>query len=379
MHNHALTAAILGTRHQALAAAALDSLECMPEVPAVALAAGLLNLTAVKILMRLGACVDAPYKLPPFGGWRPVHFAAASACRSDPEALSLLRFLLVARCDVLAVTDAGFSVTDVCQESSEEEALSLLLAGAQRPNRERRNLFLTSPACAATLVHRHLQDLSVAGLVEEILRGADPSAPDPARRSPLHLAAAVGSAPLVRLLGRQFGAALNAQDLLGRTPLRLAVGVDEPSVETVAMLLALGADWSVADAEGSTAMAIAVGRGRLQLAAMLAVAGAPLPDGTPWSITRLLCTVKEPTNLIAHHAFAVTSIQRGFLRALDYALSTGAHDVDNLTAHAAGHGPCSSLAFMLSRGERVDSRITSPVEALFLGGTALHVACGTTA
>ena len=34
---------------------------------------------------------------------------------------------------------------------------------------------------------------------------------------------------------------------------------------------------------------------------------------------------------------------------------------------------------MLSRGGRVDSRVTSPVEALFLGGTALHVACGTTA
>jgi ankyrin repeat protein len=309
-----------------------------------------------------------------------VHFAAAAACSSDQEALSLLRILLVSRCDVLAVTDAGFSATDVCQESSDDEVMSMLLAaGAPRPNRERRSLFLTSPACAATLVHRYLQDLSVAGLVEEFLRGADPSSPDPARRSPLHLAAAVGSAPLVRLIGAQFGAALNAQDMLGRTPLRMAVSVDEPSEETVATLLSLGADWSIADAEGSTPMPIAVARGRLQLAAMLAVAGAPLPAGAPWSITRLLCPVKEPANLITHHAFAVTSIQRGFLRALEYALSTGAHDVDNLTAHAAGHGPVSSLAFMLSRGGRVDSRITSPVEALFLGGTALHVACGTTA
>ena len=62
--------------------------------------------------------------------------------------------------------------------------------------------------------------------------------------------------------------------MLGRTPLLIAVSLDMPSPETVATLIALGADWNIPDAMGATPMSVAVDRGRPQLAwrPLLAVA-----------------------------------------------------------------------------------------------------------
>ena len=116
--------------------------------------------------------------------------------------------------------------------------------------------------------------MEASGVVEELLLGAQPDGADPAGRTGLHLAARLGCAPLVRLLGHHFGARVNVQDILGRTPLLIAVSLDMPSPETVATLLALGADHSIPDALGATPMSVAVDRGRTQLVAMLAAAGA---------------------------------------------------------------------------------------------------------
>ena len=378
--NASLAAAIIGNRAAAeVEAAAAGGLDCAPGVPALCVAAGLLHLPAAAALVRLGADVDAPLQRAPYAGWRPLHFAITLPC-CDSDARALISSLMEKRCDVAALTDDGLSVNDICLACGNDNFIELLTAaGAPPPDRVRCERYLKSQACAARMLHSCLQDLDVTGLAEEILKGADPSASDPAGRTALHLCAALGSGPLVRFTAHTYGARLNEMDVLERTPLRIAVGIDTPSSASIAVLLALGADVSVADVNGATPLDIAVCRGQLELVATLAKAGARLPAGLPRRVARLHRAVEEPADVLRLHAFAVNAIQRGHLRALEAALVTGAHDVDNLTAHAAGYGPRESLQFLLARGGSANSRITYPGTSLFSGGSALHAACGTTA
>jgi ankyrin repeat protein len=222
-----------------------------------------------------------------------------------------------------------------------------------------------------------VDELEASAVCEELLLGAHPDGADPAGRTALHLAARLGCAPLVRLLGQQFHARVDVQDLLGRTPLLIAVSLDMPSAETVATLLALGAD-STPDAMGATPMRLAVDRGRTQLVAMLAAAGAAVPSGVSASIAKQHRPVPEPINLLMQHAFAVSCISKGHLRALEMALKSGKHSVDNLAAHAAAYGTIDSLQFLLDRGGDINARIKHPSDSLYSGATALHAACGTT-
>ena len=112
--------------------------------------------------------------------------------------------------------------------------------------------------------------------------------------------------------------------------------------------------------------------------AMLAAAGASVPSGVPASIAKQHRPVPEPINLLMQHAFAVSCISKGRLRALDMALATGKHSLHNLTAHAAAYGTIDSLTFLLSRGGDVNARLTHPAESLYSCASAQHAACGTT-
>ena len=375
--NASLAACILSNRPPSeLEAAAAGGLDCAQGVPSIALAASLLNVEAVATIIRLGADVHAAYGREPFAGWTALHFAAAAPCGPDTDAL--LAILISAGADVDAKTGDGLSVTDLACADHLEAAQRLVAAGAPPPSPERRALYLRTQARAATRLHNAVNDLQASGVVEELRLGAEPDGADPAGRTALHLAARLGCAPLVRLLGHQFHARVNVQDILGRTPLLIAVSLDMPSAETVATLLALGADHSTPDAMGATPMSIAVDRGRTQLVAMLAAAGAPVRRGVPSSIGKRHKAVSEPIAILHQHAFAVSCISKGHLRALEMALVTGKHSLHNLTAHAAAYGTAASLQFLLDRGGNVNARLTHPADSLYSGATALHVACGTT-
>jgi ankyrin repeat protein len=376
-NNTRLAACILSDRPLSeLEAAAAGGLDCAAGIPALALAASLLNVESVATLLRCGADVNAAYASEPFAGWRALHFAAAAPCGPDTDAL--LAILITAGADVTASTNDGFSATDIACTDHPETAQLLVAAGAPPPSAARHALHLQTQARATPRLHAVVDELEVSAVCEELLLGAYVDGADPAGRTPLHLAARLGCPPLVRLLAFSFGANVNVQDVLGRTPLLIAVSLDMPSTETVATLLALGADWNTPDALGATPMRVAVDRGRTQLVAMLAAAGAPVPAGVPASIAKQHRPVPEPINLMAQHAFAVSCISKGHLRALDMALATGKHSLHNLTVHAAAYGTVDSLQFFLSRGGDVSARLTHPAESLYSGASALHAACGTT-
>jgi ankyrin repeat protein len=281
MYNTRLESCILSDRppSELEAAAAGGGLECAAGVPALVLAASLLNSVAAATLVRLGADVNAPFTRDPFAGWRPIHFVSAAPCGPDTDAL--LGILLGADCNVKLLTDDGFACSDLACTDHPETCQLLVAAGAPPPSAARRALHLQTQARATPRLHSAVDEMEASGVVEELLLGAHPDGTDPAGRTALHLAARLGCAPLVRLLGHNFSADVNVQDVLGRTPLLIAVSLDMPSPETVATLIALGADSNTPDAMGATPMRVAVDRGRTQLVAMLAAAGAPVPSGVP--------------------------------------------------------------------------------------------------
>ena len=90
--------------------------------------------------------------------------------------------------------------------------------------------------------------------------------------TPLHLAAAVGSGPLLELLVRA-GAAVDCQESWGQTP--LAIAVQKARLDCLSCLLRLGADMEVSDHEhGHTPLHIAVATGNCDSTLLLLDAGA---------------------------------------------------------------------------------------------------------
>ena len=98
-----------------------------------------------------------------------------------------------------------------------------------------------------TALH-YLCEAGALELVKVFLKkGANPSLPNLAGRTPLHCAAARGHNEIVRVLAAA-GALVNCQDILGTTPLHsAALGGDAKMIET---LLYIGADRKLRDNEG---------------------------------------------------------------------------------------------------------------------------------
>ena len=150
-------------------AAAAGGLDCAAGVPALVLAASLLNVEAAATLLRCGADVNAPYAREPFAGWKALHFAAAAPC--GPDTGALLATLLTAGADVTASTTEGFWVTDLACSDHPATAQRLVAAGAPPPSAARRALHIQTQARAIPRLHAVVDELEVSAVCEELLLG----------------------------------------------------------------------------------------------------------------------------------------------------------------------------------------------------------------
>jgi len=112
--------------------------------------------------------------------------------------------------------------------------------------------------------------------VDLLLQSADRNALKPAARfllPPLAIPGALRAPwPMKKLL--EHGANIAARDEAGRTVLMLAVGSDDVSVQTIEVLIHLGADVNASTPEGKTALDFAWQRGKTPLVDLLVKAGA---------------------------------------------------------------------------------------------------------
>jgi ankyrin repeat protein len=167
--------------------------------------------------------------------------------------------------------------------------LPLLLAGCGEPDKPSISLYLAMQRDDIDQVERH------------IFWGSDMDALNPDGERPLHVAAAKGNVVMVRKLLKH-GVAVDAENARGRTALQLAVlsgrtqvadlllaqgatldasallliaaREGNPDRDVVRYLVAQGADTEFRDADGDTALLIAVRGGHLRLARHLVDAGA---------------------------------------------------------------------------------------------------------
>jgi ankyrin repeat protein len=119
----------------------------------------------------------------------------------------------------------------------------------------------------ASLLHAACKagNKAYAGLL--LARGAHPHVEDDSSRTALFYAARTGHLDIVQWLIDEVGLAVNARDTEQRSPLFYACELG--LTEMVGLLIAKGADVSLADDDGDTPARVAEGQGHDDLAAML--------------------------------------------------------------------------------------------------------------
>jgi ankyrin repeat protein len=135
---------------------------------------------------------------------------------------------------------------------------------------------------AELILHAATRAGTTASLEALLGAGASPDARDDGGRTPLHLAAQANLADRVQLL-LAAGASPDARDDAGRTALHLACGVAGASTEVLSALLDAGADVEARDSDGRTPVLVALvaaDRLAVELLARGARADAVAADGS---------------------------------------------------------------------------------------------------
>jgi len=151
----------------------------------------------------------------------------------------------------------------------------LSLGATTEPNKQK----LTGKALASA----ELREAAMHGsldVVKNLAPKADVHAVETASgRSALHKAAFWGHDGTIAFLAKECGANVNVQDFNGDTPLHDAArfgGKDTPHELCVKQLVSFGADLSLKNKKGQTALEVAVEYGKVQTAAFLRSAGGKL-------------------------------------------------------------------------------------------------------
>ena len=308
-------------------------------VPGVAYAAFMQRTEALDALLcECLDCVDvnALYEHAPFVGWRAFHFANADR---DAE---LAAKLAAAGCDTSPAPNdlLGLTWLDVVEGLSNNDFVGYL------------------NACKAA---------------------ADPVAflqwTDPAGRGVLHVAAIIGSGPLVQLLFDLGLTNASPTDIAGNTPLSFAVEHMLPSLSCIQALIDRGAKPTAEHVVN------AASRGLARLVALLVGSGAPVPPGVSRRAMKaavgLVSKIHVPlaeASMLKSDVLMNEAIARDNIAAFRVLLATGAHDAASLLARTAACASVRILEVLLAHpGVDPNARINAP-GCVFHGGTALHCA-----
>ena len=337
--------------------------ELAPGVPALCVAANFSSFLVVESLLAARVDVDARYKHEPFAGWSALHFACLA---TGAAAASTTAALLAGGASASARTANGLLPIDIAGNTNATVVTALL--GAASPPRGAPGTFEKSLAACFLRALSALSDLRASCFVEAVLESGRPHDmmrwADASGRTALHLAAFAGS-PALALFCIQFGADVDARDLVGASPLREAIASCLPSPPPVAKLLL---DHGATPTDEDIKMAVQIGLPCL--VAML------LPGAQPPTASKAcrLTPNGQGLALFATRAFLLDAIQHHKALALDAAVRTGAHDLDLALAVCACLGTVEQMHILLKAGADCNARLRLGPSSIFDGSTALHCA-----
>jgi ankyrin repeat protein len=282
------------------------------------------------------------------GTWPPTALADLYLDLADSEHAEARNWLRNHGLDAAARCGSGLALLD-----------ALLLRLPQASNALAELVAFGAPLGGAGLVARVLaaalpaQPAATVPLASDLLsRGADWCGATDNRLTALHLAVALGERDLVAaLLDR--GADPDARDAQGNAPLHLSLRLDNESAGTMQrLLIAAGANPEIANANGETALGLALARGEATLVHWLSWSGWRLP-------LRRLRAADLPAAAAEGDLDAVTRLQ-----ALGVAVD--GEDAQGATAlvRAAGAGHAALVVHLLAAGADVAHLTRSGVHCL---------------
>jgi hypothetical protein len=214
--------------------------ELAPGVPALCVAANFSSTRAVKALIEAGVDVMARYERQPFAGWTALHFACLATGGAAAATTSAL--LAAGACTEARTTDDGLLPIDVAGDGDATVVTALIAAAS--PPRGAPGLFEETSAAYFLRVMSALSALRASCAAEALLesgRSRDMMRwTDASGRTALHVAAFAGSPPLC-LFCLEFGADVDARDLVGASSLTETLASYLPSPPVARLLLDHGA------------------------------------------------------------------------------------------------------------------------------------------